>query len=113
MSAIYKLEKGNLLQGCANRLYLFRPSVKNAAMIAAQIRADQAAEKNRSYRLVMTPRRSVLCEKILEREGVYGAVSFDEFPLEFLRLDEDILSMEYNPFFREYFVVRRNCAKYL
>jgi hypothetical protein len=75
-------------------------------MIAAQISADQAAGKERTYRLVMMPRRSALCEKLLEREGIYGCVTFDEFPLDFIALDDDVLSMEYGMFFKEYFVVR-------
>ncbi|OWA55636.1 putative Vacuolar protein sorting-associated protein 33B, partial [Hypsibius exemplaris] len=104
VSCIYKLEKGKLLNGAPHRLYLFRPSVKNTAMIAAQIRADHAADKQRTYRLVMTPRRSAFCEKILEREGLYGSVTFDEFPLEFLALDDDILSMEHGLFFKDFFV---------
>lgn len=76
-------------------------------MIAAQIQADQLTQRERFYRLVMVPRRSAVCEKIMEREGVYGCVSFDEFPLELLCLDENMLSMEYPNFFREFFVVSR------
>ncbi|XP_055337328.1 vacuolar protein sorting-associated protein 33B-like [Paramacrobiotus metropolitanus] len=104
VSCIYKLESGHLLQGADNRLYLFRPTVENSGLIAEHIQADQRAHKERFYRLVMVPKRSGICEKILEMAGVYSRVVFDEFPLELLALDDNIISMEYPRFFREFFV---------
>lgn len=45
-------------------------------------------------------------ELILEQEGVFGKVSVDQIPLEFLMLDEDILSFEMPDFFKSFFLVR-------
>jgi len=41
----------------------------------------------------------------LEQEGVYGDVTFDEFQLEFIPLDEDVLTLELPGFLKDYFLV--------
>ena len=45
------------------------------------------------------------CELILEHEGVYGYVTVEEFPLDFVTLDVDILSLESPKFFRSFYLV--------
>ena len=45
------------------------------------------------------------CERILEQEGVHGNVTIDEFPLDLVPLDKDILSLELPEFLRSVFLV--------
>ena len=47
-----------------------------------------------------------VCELILEQEGVYGHVTINEFQLDFIPLDSDVLSLEVPEFFRSFFLVR-------
>lgn len=51
------------------------------------------------------PRRTLVCEKILEDEGVLGDVTIGEFPLHFLTLEPDLLSLELEDSFEELYLV--------
>ena len=42
---------------------------------------------------------------ILEEEGVYGYCELDEFDLDLVTLDTDILSLEMPEFFRNFYLV--------
>jgi vacuolar protein sorting-associated protein 33B len=42
---------------------------------------------------------------VLEREGVLGYATIDEFPLDLIPLDRDLLSMELPQFYRSLFLV--------
>jgi hypothetical protein len=57
------------------------------------------AQKNISVFLV--PRRTLICEKVLEEIGVYGDIKIGEYPLDLITFDEDILSMEIPTSFKE------------
>jgi len=46
-----------------------------------------------------------VCEMVLEREGVHGYVSCEEFPLDLIPLDRDLLSLEMPHFFRSLYLV--------
>ncbi len=46
------------------------------------------------------PRRSILCERLLKSEGVYGDVTVADIPLDWVPLDTDILSLELESTFR-------------
>jgi hypothetical protein len=46
-----------------------------------------------------------VCERILEQEGVFGHVTLDEFHLDFIPLDSDLLSLEMPGFFKSFFLV--------
>ena len=51
------------------------------------------------------PRRTLLSNKILEEEGILGDVDISEFPLYFLPLEDDLLSLELQDSFTELFLV--------
>ena len=44
--------------------------------------------------IFMVPRKTLICERVLEDEGVYGDAHVSEFPLETIPLEEDVLSLE-------------------
>ena len=48
---------------------------------------------------------------ILEEEGVYGYCELDEFDLDLITLDTDILSLELPEFFRSFYLVRMAGSK--
>jgi vacuolar protein sorting-associated protein 33A len=51
------------------------------------------------------PRRTLVSNKILEDEGVLGDVNVAEFPMHFLPLEDDILSLELGDAFMELYLV--------
>jgi len=55
---------------------------------------------------MFVPRRTLVCEKILEDEGVLGDLTIGEFPLHFIPLESDLLSLELEDAFEELYLVR-------
>lgn len=51
------------------------------------------------------PRRTLVSNKILEDEGVLGDVNVSEFPMHFLSLEEDLLSLEFEDAFTDMYLV--------
>jgi len=60
-----------------------------------------------AYHLIFVPIKCVMCERILEEEGLFGNIRCYEFPMEMIPLDTDVLSMDMPHAFRECFLVRR------
>ena len=40
------------------------------------------------------PRRTMVCEKVFQEEGIAADVTLSEYPLDFIPFDSDILSLE-------------------
>jgi len=57
------------------------------------------------YNVMFVPRRTLVCEKILEDEGVLGDLTIGEFPLHFIPLEPDLLSLELEDAFEELYLV--------
>uniref|UniRef100_A0A8D0E978 VPS33B late endosome and lysosome associated n=1 Tax=Salvator merianae TaxID=96440 RepID=A0A8D0E978_SALMN len=72
------------------------------------VNADKAAGRTRKYKIIFSPQKFYTCEMVLEEEGIYGDVTWDEWSFYLLPLDEDIISMELPEFFRDYFLVSIN-----
>ena len=53
----------------------------------------------------MVPRRTIICEKVLEEEGVYGEIQVGEYNLDLIPFDSDLLSLELDTSFREFYLV--------
>ncbi|KAF9165591.1 hypothetical protein DFQ26_009723 [Actinomortierella ambigua] len=67
-----------------------------------------AQEPNQSgsytYSLFFVPRRTELCENVLEKEGVFGDITKGEYQLDFIPLEDDLLSLETDTTFRELYL---------
>ena len=61
------------------------------------------------YSVFLVPRRTLVCEKIFEDEGILGEIAIREFPLYFLPLEPDVLSLELESSFEELYLVRGLC----
>lgn len=46
------------------------------------------------YSIFFVPRRTLICDKYLQEEGIYGDVAIGEFHLDLIPFDEDLLSLE-------------------
>ncbi len=56
--------------------------------------------------MIWVPRRTLVCNKILEEAGVLGDISVEEFPLHFIPLEQDVLSLALQDSFADLYLVR-------
>jgi len=101
---IYKLDGPKALQGTNQVMFLIRPRVLLVQHIAAQIQQAKKVGHKRNYMIVFVPRKLYSCERILEQEGVYGDVRIAELNLDFIRLDNDVISLELPQFFNNFYL---------
>ena len=52
------------------------------------------------FAVFFTPRRTIACERALQEAGVYGDAVVGEYPLGFIPLDADVLSLEHDGMMR-------------
>ncbi|ODQ55485.1 Sec1-like protein [Saitoella complicata NRRL Y-17804] len=104
---IFWLEEGPIVlpNKSASIVYLCRSTVKNVRNIVGHIK-EHAKDTSNSYdyTLLFTPRRTMICQKILEDEGVFGDVTISEFPLLFVTLEPDVLSLELDSAFEDIYL---------
>ncbi|KAG2183749.1 hypothetical protein INT43_006760 [Umbelopsis isabellina] len=92
---IYHLDDSILDTDCKNLIYICRPKLKYMKYIAAQIRKDrQDTSKRIEYSLFFVPQRTMLCERVLEEEGVLGDITLGEYAMEWIPFEDDLISME-------------------
>ncbi|KAG0613466.1 hypothetical protein M758_6G104800 [Ceratodon purpureus] len=98
---LYHVSADPVQSECKNVLYLVRPRIPLMRQIAAHIQQDNRQQLQKSYSVFFMPRRTIVCEKVLEEEGVIGNVTIRECPLYFIPFDEDVLSLELERSFKE------------
>ncbi|KAG8997603.1 hypothetical protein FRB94_003312 [Tulasnella sp. JGI-2019a] len=98
------LEQGPLNAQTTNIIYLCRPQIKWMRILAEQIKAASASSTPRTYNLVLVPRRTILCDRVLEEEGVFGEVTITSYKLEFIPVEDDLISLEWDSTFKEIFL---------
>nr|ATG70713.1 ATVPS33 vacuolar protein sorting 33 [Juniperus flaccida] len=86
---------------CKNVLYLIRPQINLMKLISAQIQQDVRQNHQREYTVIFVPRRTVVCEKILQEEKIHAMVKIVEYPLYIIPVDEDVLSFELELAYKE------------
>lgn len=75
------------------------------ALIAKQMKSHfEDRYQKKQYYLYFIPRRTILCEKILEASQVYDDIQIGEFLLNTIPLDDDLISMEIGFGFHEVFI---------
>lgn len=85
-------------------VYFVRPTVENMRAIANHIHDHLASRQKKQYHIYFVPRKTMICERVLEEEGVYGNVSVGEFMLDLLPFDDDVVSLELDHGYRECFM---------
>jgi vacuolar protein sorting-associated protein 33A len=127
---MFWLEPGPLSSTTTNIVYLCRPQIKHIKNIAGkppallsltttkpqaeQIKMHSAEGQKHVYNLILTPRTSTLASRILEEEGVLGEVTISSYNLQFIPLEEDVLSLEHDNAFKEIWLVRPfSCTSWL
>ena len=117
---IFKLNNKELdVVDIKNILYIVRPRIQLMKYIAHQIKSfTRESEKRKgkvdddnrpkNFHINMVPRRTLICEKVLEEVGIYGDVKISEYPLDLIPFDDDIMSMELPYAFKECQLVRHH-----
>lgn len=77
------------------RYYLTRPEITPMQYIASHIKSDVKIKEQRQYTILFIPRVLALCEYVLEREGVIGHIKRYSWNLNFIPLDDTLLSLEH------------------
>ncbi|PIO63219.1 Sec1 family protein [Teladorsagia circumcincta] len=72
------------------RVYLLRSSLDIARLLAEHVRASS----DKQIAVIWVDRRLVVCERELERQGVYGQIESFELSISFISLENDLFSME-------------------
>mmetsp|Transcript_710 Transcript_710/g.1667 ORF Transcript_710/g.1667 Transcript_710/m.1667 type:complete len:516 (+) Transcript_710:67-1614(+) len=76
-------------------MYLVRSKTSNMKIIADHIRNHlYTSSAKYEYFVCMVPQRTIMCEKILEEEGVHGNITVADFNLDLVPLNNDVMSME-------------------
>ncbi|KAL0480344.1 vacuolar protein sorting protein VPS33 [Acrasis kona] len=96
---IFKLTDKPFDTDLKNVIYIVRPRMHLMKWIGNQVSHFKKAGKNISVFLV--PRKTLICERILEEIGIVGDIKVGEFALDLIPMDDDILSMEIPSSFKE------------
>ncbi|KAK0118819.1 hypothetical protein ONS95_007700 [Cadophora gregata] len=112
---VFFLENGNADVSQRNVVFIARgESAKHAQSIADHIkRMQRESQTGHEFSIFWVPRRTLVSEKILEEAGVLGDTSIAEFPLYFLPLEKDLLSLELDDSFADLYLKRDPTPTYL
>ncbi|GHJ87808.1 hypothetical protein NliqN6_4210 [Naganishia liquefaciens] len=108
---MFWLEAGPLSVNTRHIVWLCRPKKQFMQIIADQIKAHQQADtqpsasnaqaehsdpghQHHTYTILCTPRKTSLCRRVLEDLGVSGDVELREYRLEWIGMENDLLSLE-------------------
>eukprot|EP00762_Andalucia_godoyi_P000574 ANDGO_05304.mRNA.1 Vacuolar protein-sorting-associated protein 33 homolog len=84
-----------------NVVYIVRAAIPNMRSIATQIHLTEASVSLK-YHVFLIPRRSLICERVLEDLGVLDSIQqIGEMQLDLIAFDDDVLSMEMESGFRD------------
>ena len=68
-------------------------------------RLQKSSSIEHEFSVIWVPRRTLVCNKILEDAGVLGDISVEEFPLYFIPLEHDVLSLALEDSFGDLYLV--------
>ena len=69
---------------------------------------SQRSEDSRTeFSLYFVPQRTRVCERILEEQGVFGSITIGDYAMDWIPLEDDLISMELDPgTWKEIYLVR-------
>ncbi|XP_078360973.1 vacuolar protein sorting-associated protein 33A-like isoform X2 [Oculina patagonica] len=84
-----------------NVIFITRPKPSLMDIIADNVLSEEGREsKKKEFTILFVPRKTMLCERKLAERNV-SFVNIDEYPLELIPLDSDVLSLEMDSSFKE------------
>ncbi|KAJ9648480.1 Vacuolar protein-sorting-associated protein 33 [Coniosporium tulheliwenetii] len=111
----YFLENDNVDSSQRNVVFLARgEKAKTVIAIAEQINhLRRNGQVDHEFSIFWIPRRTLVSNQILEEAGVLGEVNIAEYPLYFIPLADDLLSMELDDAFSDLYLRRDPTATFL
>lgn len=82
-------------------LFFVRPSVQHMKAVARQIFDAREHGLTERFFVYFAPHKTLICEQVLEDEGVLEYVELGEYQLNLIPLDTDLVSLELDRSFRE------------
>lgn len=76
-----------------------------ADCVQDQVKRHAKESRKHIYTLLLVPRISTLVSRIFEEEGVLGDITISSYNLQFIPLDDDVISLEHENAFKEIWVV--------
>ncbi|MCJ1354692.1 MAG: hypothetical protein MMC33_004681 [Icmadophila ericetorum] len=112
---VFFLENDNVDSSQKNVVFLARgENAARAISISEQIkRLQKDSSIEHEFSILVAPRRTLVCNKILEDAGVLGDVSVEEFPLYFMPLEQDVLSLELEDSFADLYLHKDPTSTFL
>ncbi|XP_015942668.1 vacuolar protein-sorting-associated protein 33 homolog [Arachis duranensis] len=95
------LSADHIQTDCTKVVYLVRSQPNLIRHICSNIHHDESKGLQREYHVYFVPRRTVVCEKVLEEEKLHNMVTIGEYPLYIVPMDEDVLSFELDLAYKE------------
>ncbi|KAK4279642.1 hypothetical protein QN277_011388 [Acacia crassicarpa] len=86
---------------CSKIVYLVRSQPNLMKFICSNVNNDISKGLQRGYHVYFVPRRTVVCEKVLEEEKIHHLMSVGEYPLYLVPMDDDLLSFELDLAYKE------------
>ncbi|KMZ64182.1 putative Vacuolar protein sorting [Zostera marina] len=86
---------------CSKIVFLVRCHPSLMEFILSNIQYDISKGLKKDYFIYFVPRRTVACEKVLEKDGIHNMITIGEFPLYLVPLDDDVLSFELDFAYRD------------
>ena len=74
--------------------YLVRPTMEAMQMVASHIQQHGENGQRKDYEVIFVPRRTMICERVLEDKGVYADVRIRELHMDLVALDTDVLTLD-------------------
>eukprot|EP00058_Branchiostoma_floridae_P026375 XP_002611866.1 hypothetical protein BRAFLDRAFT_123348 [Branchiostoma floridae] len=101
---MFQLRPGRMPAANVNNIiFLCRPKLALMEIVAQNIlKEEETGGSRKEFHIFFVPRKSLLCEQKLKELGVYGTFSnVDEYTLDLIPFDSDLLSMEIDSTFRD------------
>ncbi|KAK1892700.1 Vacuolar protein sorting-associated protein 33A [Dissostichus eleginoides] len=111
---MFTLKSGRLpAADVKNIIFFVRPRLELMDIIAENIISEDKMHSPRDFHILFVPRRSMLCEQRLKEQGVLASfINIDEYILDLIPYDGDLLSMEYESAFRECYLENDQTSLY-
>ncbi|GFF98762.1 vacuolar protein sorting-associated protein 33A [Aspergillus udagawae] len=105
---VFLLENANVDSSQRNVVFLVHAEkIRQVRTAAEQIkRLQQNGNVEHEFFIFWVPRRTFVSNKILEDAGIIGDVNITEFPLYFVPLEQDVLSLELDDSFGDLYLHR-------
>ncbi|XP_039660453.1 vacuolar protein sorting-associated protein 33A [Perca fluviatilis] len=111
---MFTLKSGRLPSAdVKNIIFFVRPRLELMDIIAENVFSEDKMHSPRDFHILFVPRRSMLCEQRLKEQGVLASfINIDEYILDLIPYDGDLLSMEYESAFRECYLENDQTSLY-